>query len=713
VTGWRDTSAAGEGTTAGGHAGTAARRWSAPAVLCCGAALVALAGGPASRAQEIAPFRITGVDGYFLVGGLWDDHSTRQARSGDTAASESGDTQATLREEVFVMTHGYVYHPALLAFDLGGGPVYDSGWYRTEGQTNNSNQWLYNFVARANFLAGKPYQGGLFYEHLNPTQSVGPAEIMLTESESYGMNLALLSPLTPVPMRADARRTTSSGSSPLQVIDERFDELNVDLSAAIGKSGNSRASYTGVRGESRSGSKSLPIVPTDQSHDDFDLDTRLEFGERKQYELINTIGYYDQETRTSEDQFFRSKNGFFDLNLRGRPSDELQTYARYRTQNDEFTSPAEPGSADPELEQTTRTRAASGGLTFRGGEGLAGSIDVSAAWSDGTDVDSTGNSLEGRLDYERTLPVGRLAVNYGLAIAERSQDSRLPFGQVVGERIVLAGTARVPLSRPLVQPGSVVVSNVDRTQTYVENLDYVLTLIGQTTEIQRTVGSNILDGQEVLVDYRFDTGGTYKIDDIRNTANLSWNFGSRLSVWVNYYDTSPQLISGTPTFELNPTTNWSYGTSVNLPVPGTGGQWLVGGSASYTDTQQVVAPGTSSSFDLYTEFPLPWRYGAGLHLGMRRTRARYDLEPEADLDTTAYDLRLWALMPGNVQVSLDGTHQSDTGPQSDRTYDFVSAHASWQYRRVSVRGEVRYNLDSQHGTEDERTVASIGLRRDF
>ena len=276
----RPANAAGEGATVGEYASAAARRPAAFTAALVGLVITVGLTGRNSHAQEIAPFRITGVDGYVLVGGLWDDHiATRPADN--TGAVESSETQSTLRSEVFVMTHGYVYHPALVAFDLGGGPVYDDGWYRTGGDTTHSGELLYNLVGRANFLTGKPYTGGVFYEHLNPTQSVGPAEILLTQNESYGANFALLDPLTPVPLSVEARRTTVTGSSPLQVIDDRIDELTAGLSRSLGKYGDTRASYTGVRQHSESGSKGLPILPSDSNRNDFGLDTRLAFGERQ------------------------------------------------------------------------------------------------------------------------------------------------------------------------------------------------------------------------------------------------------------------------------------------------------------------------------------------------------------------------------------------------------------------------------------------------
>jgi len=70
-------------------------------------------------AQEIAPFRLTGVDGYIVTRYLSDDSRS----SGQAAGAGSRAKQSSMTDEIFIMTHSYIYHPTLLSLDLGGGPV--------------------------------------------------------------------------------------------------------------------------------------------------------------------------------------------------------------------------------------------------------------------------------------------------------------------------------------------------------------------------------------------------------------------------------------------------------------------------------------------------------------------------------------------------------------------------------------------------------------
>lgn len=118
------------------------------------AVLAAVLGSSAAdcRAQEIAPFRLTGVEGYASARFIRDEFTTVQPGT----RSRSG--LSDMREELFVMTHSYVYHPNFLSLDLGAGPIFQRGRFYTDANDTTSSSTLYNLSARASFLRDKPYQ---------------------------------------------------------------------------------------------------------------------------------------------------------------------------------------------------------------------------------------------------------------------------------------------------------------------------------------------------------------------------------------------------------------------------------------------------------------------------------------------------------------------------------------------------------------------------
>lgn len=74
--------------------------------------------------------------------------------------------------------------------------------------------------------------------------------------------------------------------------------------------------------------------------------------------------------------------------------------------------------------------------------------------------------------------------------------------QVTDEPVVLTGTGAVNLSHPPVIPETVVVTNQDKTVTYVRGTDYN---IGGGVRIARTSNSRIPSGATVLVSYQYAT----------------------------------------------------------------------------------------------------------------------------------------------------------------------------------------------------------------
>jgi hypothetical protein len=129
--------------------------------------------------QEIAPFRLTGVEGYAEARFLSDANSSSEALPGDAgnpagtpARKESRSKKSNLVYDVNLMTRSYIYHPSLLALDLGGGPVIDKGSFDANGVATNSKRQLFNFSGRATILRDKPYNGALFYNRQNQNQSI-------------------------------------------------------------------------------------------------------------------------------------------------------------------------------------------------------------------------------------------------------------------------------------------------------------------------------------------------------------------------------------------------------------------------------------------------------------------------------------------------------------------------------------------------------------
>lgn len=648
---------------------------------------------------EVAPFRIIEIEGHVLAHYLWDDSVTRMPLYGQAGTSESRQGQSSTRLEPFLLAHAYVYHPNLLMLDLGGGPVIDRGRYTSDGDTTQASKSLYNLQARATFLREKPYRGGVFFEHLNPVQSVGPGQVMLTESERYGFDFALLDPVTPMPLTLDVSRSHTQGHSADRTQNDRVDLLRLGARSSLGKLGDTQMSFSTQLQESESGSLGLPIQATRSRHSNFGADTRLHFGANRQYELFNTIAFTRSGTSRVGGVIGERRDTRFGLDLSARPSDRLSGYARYH-----FDDVAE-------IDQTSSAHALNGGLTYRVSPELSATLGAKGQSARSTQMRSTQAGLDGSLTYRARLLAGEASASYAVAYSTHDQQASQAQGRVIGEVLALSDITPVPLRRTQVVDGSVVVTNGTRTQVFIEGLDYVLSTIGVTTRIRRLVGGNILDGQEVLVDYAYDVGGTYASAQLDQMLSLGWSLANLLGAYVRVSDASPRIRSGAPTFERNPAQDWLIGARLD---------WLawdpmdlyLGGNAEHQQHREAIAPYERRSWEAYAQMALPGVRGT-LRIATRRSRSDYADRPLQGVDLSATDLRLWFRLPVGVDVNLDAGRTRDVGAEVARSHSYLVAKAQWRVRRFLVTFDLGRTHEQQGGTSRRHGRGSLLLRRDF
>ena len=646
------------------------------------------------RSAEIAPFRLTSIEGYVTARYLRDDSSS------SSKGTNSRQTLSTLGEELSIMTHSYIFHPGLISLDVGGGPILDRSRYGGDGIAMRQGRQVYNLSGRATILRDKPYTGAIFYDLRNQTQQMGPAQVMLTENEHSGFEFALLSPVTPAPIRVDATRTTNQGKGTDQIADDRIDRLRLRVDANLGTLGTTAVQYQGTQQASRSGSPGLPIQASTTNTTLVNLDTRLKLGADQQYDLLNYIAINNNRYAFGRGGGLAYNDTRFSLDLRGRHTGTLHSASRIDL------------NTSKQGAQSIGVNALRSSLTYRPSD------DISATLGARGEQNKTGASvanlrgLDGTAQYRHALPLGEGRAGYGFNYLQRDQQESAQQAQTIGEAVNLSGTTFVPLARELIVAGSVTVSNLTRTQTYVEGIDYLLTMVGLTTRIQRTPGSSILDGQDVLVDYAYAFGGSYAMKQLDQNVNFSWVIGSYLNSYLRFVDSKPQITSGTPTAPVNPSNSTVFGTRGEFPFD----WWLytrLGGYAESEHRREVISPYQRGSLEAYATVAMPWVRSGDLRLGARRTRIAYNLNPQQGVDLTGIDLGLSAILPLNVNVSLNATRERDTGTPLARERAFLAARAKWRVRKLQLSFELTRTHDAQGESQRSRTYAQFLLRRDF
>ncbi len=669
---------------------------------CVAAALIALfcAAATPCDAQEIAPFRITAVEGYATMRYLRDEFVTDQPAAGQGAPSRSRQAMSDMREEVFIMTHSYVYHPNLLSLDIGGGPILQRGSYSAEAGDTQSRGTLYNFTGRATLLHDKPYQGSLFFDHLNPTVSVAPGQVITQENTRYGFDFSLLAPVTPVPMYVDATSSHFQGRGADRIIDDKIDRFNYRASRSFGSLGSTQLQFQTTQQTSLSGSPNLPIQGSNSSNQGLNLDSRFQFGAARQYDLTNLVTINNQSYALSgQNSIPDRRDARLLLDLRGRHSKELQTFALYNY------SSSEQGDLN------SVTHSAATGMNYAPRPDVMTTLGLRADDSQTGQLTTRAHGADGSVRYQRALPLGVAQVSYGLRVDQREQHAVAAQTRIIGERLTLAGTTFVSLVQQHVNAGTLVLSNATRTQTFTEGFDYTLTVLGAQTRVQRLIGGAILDGQEVLADYAFDVGGSFGYTQADQTFNLSWGLSSYTSVYFRYLDAAPRLTSGAPSYPLNAIKSSLYGARADLPLK-LRVEMSVGGSAEREDRRETIAPYRRQANDFYVQAEEPIFGTGNFRVSTRRTRVDYDNSLQ-NVNLQGYDLRYWSRYWFGIDLSLNASRESDTGGPVARRRRIETVKAQWRYRKASVSFDLGRTLETQGDFRHSRALVQILARREF
>ncbi len=653
--------------------------------------------GQQARAEEIAWFKLTGLSGHLLVDFLGDGLDTAQSGVLLPGGATRQD-QRNLREELFLMTRSYVYHPNLLSLDVGGGPILQNTVVDQDGNRTSAGKGLFNFTGRASILKEKSLRGNVFFDHLNPTVTVAPGEVMVQESERYGFDAAYSGKGITLPVRLGFTRTHTQGSGADRVQDDDMRQFRLDLSRNYGVLGSSTLYYQLADQASSSGSLNLPIQATTSRSQGISLDTRLQFGKEVPYDLSHALFLNRRSFTLAQGELPSQGDAGTYLDFHVRPSKRLNGFAnvRYST-NDQGAT-------------TLVNQALSSGFTFLPTADLETALSVRAEGNDADQYAVNSRVLDGTVRYKTPLPLGQLQTSYGARYEMRDQQAANPLVTVLDEHVVLSGTGQVALSRSHVVGGSVVVTNLAQSQTYVENVDYLVVLVGTETRLQRLVGGAILDGEEVLVDYTYDLGGTYGSTQMDQTLAFNWNMGPHLESYLRWSDSTPAITSGLSTFPLNPSRTFLAGMRGEVQA-GFGLPFTFGGSYEQETRSEVISPYRRQAADLFVQSTEPWLGVINGRLTVRRTRVTYDFSSE-DVDLTGAEFRVWGRRMG-LDLSAVAGWEQDVGGTLPRSRRDFSLNGQWRERKLTVTTSLVRSRESQGGYERDHTSFRLVLRRDF
>jgi hypothetical protein len=634
-------------------------------------------------ASDIGAFKLTDLSGELALRYLFDEQSFSTS-----GVKVQQDTRPTFQEEYRINTRSYVYHPNMLTMDVGGSFLLDQSRYETLTSENSNNEELLSFNAQLDFLNKKPYPVSLFYDKQNPSVTTGLGGRFIQENIKYGINLALLQPITPVRVSLNAYRQTSQGEGFDQLTDDELEHMNLRLYRAYGSGDHAQLSYQINNRDSRSGSPNLPIQSRQTNTTSTYFDSKNLFGNQRQVQLASNISY------STQDEFPKRRELRANPVVNWRHSQKLNSFYRFN-----YTDSKE------ETIQINNKNFTSG--IGYSSQRYSGSMDIHGEDSNATGIDFQNTGFNVQLSHNRPVALGELKLSYSGSVDYRDQNSESALFDIFGEQHELSGTTAMTLSREFIDSSSIVVSNAGRTQIYVDGLDYRILLIGAQTQIQRLAAGNILDAQTVLVDYSYQTGGSFKYDLINNSLQLNWNPSRYYELYIRYRDSQQNLSDGNPSVQLNSVTRVTYGASVDKPMLN---GIKLGGEAYTVDHEEDINPFTQQNYDAYIDLPLPRL--TNLRLSARRQLIDNQNSIE-DVNLTGYILRLRSRPWLRTRLSYESSYENDTGGSLEQLLKIQRLQLNWTYRQLSLSADAHYSAEEQGVVKRERWAIKLNLRRTF
>jgi len=142
------------------------------------------------------------------------------------------------------------------------------------------------------------------------------------------------------------------------------------------------------------------------------------------------------------------------------------------------------------------------------------------------------------LSYQKKLPrTSLLSLGYSYTRGRTDRDYELRQGAVFDERVTMELVGQNLLQNLDILIETIVVKNQDRTETYVENIDYTVLQYGRQTELLLTAGSQIDPDAVVSVDY------LYSVDPGVRFSTTVHEASSSLSLLSNRYRIYAYMVS--------------------------------------------------------------------------------------------------------------------------------------------------------------------------
>lgn len=650
-------------------------------------------------AAEIKVFSLTNFDGELALRYLHDEQIESNA-----GVEVQNDIYPTYQQELKLNTSSYVYHPYLLNMDINGSLLLDQSSNESIGAESSTEEEILNLNARFNFLEKKPYPVTLYYNQLNPTVSTGVTGHFIQENIRYGIDAAVMQPISPVLISLKAFRQTMQGEGSDQIVDDDEQQVSLRLYSAYDSGAHAEFTHQENQLISASGSLApgLTITTRETNRSSTNFDTRNVFGRSDELQLTTNI------TNNIQEQFPVRNELTFSPALSWKHNKNYDSYYRlYFLDLTEELLESDVKQLDSGMAYHTDVL----------NTGLSLQVEDNAT----TNVASGHIGVKYNFSYKKPVPSGEIQFNFNSLLDNRDQTASVELAEVFDERQTLSALDQVALGREYIIINTIVVSNENRTQIYDENVDYRIIPIGVENkiiggvslevafqvQIQRLVAGNIVDGQTVLLDYSYQTGGTFVYDRSSNNASLTWAILSSYNMYLRYQDSTYKVLEGAPSINLSSMTGYTYGARADKPLLN---GIILGGEVFHENRDEEVNPYTKQNLDLFIDLPLPNLTNVRVS-GRRVKQDNENSDEDTDLESMTIRIKSRPWLRGTM--SWESTYETDVGGSLERLVERHRLRLSWRIRQLSVGAAINYNKEQQDDITRERWEAGVTASRNF
>jgi hypothetical protein len=613
------------------------------------AAVATILGAEAGAQEEIKLFNLTDVGGTFSARYWFDERSDNNGGIGGATAKSS-----SWQESLLFRTQSYIYHPAFIEMRASGGPV--------AVQSGGNSELLFGYDVFLSALSRKRYPFSVFFRQEYPDTVTGSAGRFQVKANQYGIQGSYRPIKLPGVWTWTASRRDSFGAGFDQIVDSNGDSAGMSAGFGYGEGHNIKLKVTWDRTQSRNGSPGLPIAETSSTSRSSRLDGDNRFGKNDQFLLRHSLNRL-QQTNTGNVSSDLDK-WWYRANLRWKHSGRHSSVGNYR-----FTDT----NRNEEINRSQGLNVSTN-ISLYPSLSTSGSARVSKNEGIGYSQKTVGGSLNA--NFRRDLSIGQFGLTGRVSKDRRDQQSTRDSVNIFDEPATLNGIQSVQLQEDFVVVETVIVTNAERTQTFIEDIDYRLVTIGSTTTIERLVSGNILDGQVVLVSYEFLTGGTVEYGRASQSLVSTMNMPRFANIFIGITNVENETLSGIATTPLNDSRQFEFSVSKSQSFSM---GWSLSGEARMLKVEEDISPNIRTSYRVSIGFPRI--KNTRIRLGINRQLVDYETSFE-DVDQIRYTISVNSRLPGGFFLNYNGAIGENKGGSIFRQDERHNFQLSWRYRKV-------------------------------